>query len=169
MITCYSHHHHHIRFNVRFPCYFKGRKFRGQKVSRFLAIFAKVNAAKYFKSKNRASFCREIIIYLQFAKVFSEKKIQWFFAIFDFFGFWWEFSVFYMKNVLFYHIFSTLTSDFHYFHFSRLYIKMNILRIFGQNWWKMTTFWKNQKIFMNIKYMKNPKLESESSDSGEHF
>ena len=33
----------------------------------------------------------------------------------------------------------------------------------------MTTFWKNQKIFMNIKNMKNPKLGFESRDFGEHF
>ena len=33
----------------------------------------------------------------------------------------------------------------------------------------MTTFWKNQKIFMNIKNMKNPKLGFESLESGEHF
>ena len=33
----------------------------------------------------------------------------------------------------------------------------------------MTTFWKNQKIFMNIKNMKNPKLGFESPDFGELF
>ena len=61
--------------------YFKGRNFRGQKLSRFSrfwSFFAKVYAFGNFKTAKRESFSREIIDIFKNAKVFSREKKTFF-------------------------------------------------------------------------------------------
>ena len=65
--------------------------------------------------------------FIQYSKVNSKENTHkskfWkkFFTIFDLNELWSKFGVYYMKNVLFYHIFSILMSVFEYLTLSRLY------------------------------------------------